>query len=82
MISYDDIMDMLTDHEYSIDYTGDADGAAETFGQEAGHGIISASKMLAWVARNCAVACPGKSAMIVGTRTAGYSTKFGRHYSQ
>ncbi|CAM9249348.1 unnamed protein product [Ectocarpus sp. 13 AM-2016] len=50
-------MEMLTNYEYTIDYTNDADGAAETWGNEAGHGIISAAQMLAWVEENCSEAC-------------------------
>ncbi|CAM9830833.1 unnamed protein product, partial [Pylaiella littoralis] len=46
-------MDMLTNYDYTFDYTSDGDGAAETWGAEAGYGIISASKMLAWVEANC-----------------------------
>lgn len=52
---------MLTNYDYTIDYTNDADGAAETWGTEAGYGIISASQMLAWVEANCGVACPGET---------------------
>lgn len=50
---------MLTNYDYAIDYTSDADGAAETWGTEAGHGIISAAQMLSWVEANCGEACPG-----------------------
>lgn len=50
---------MLTNYDYTIDYTSDAGGAAETWGTEAGHGIISAAQMLAWVEENCGEACPG-----------------------
>ncbi len=53
-------MDMLTNYDYTIDYTNDADGAAETWGIEAGYGIISATQMLAWVEANCGAACPGE----------------------
>eukprot|EP00752_Nemacystus_decipiens_P009695 g8659.t1 len=58
-VGYTEIMEMLTNYDYTIDYTSDADGAAETWGVEAGHGIISASQMLAWVKANCGDACPG-----------------------
>eukprot|EP00752_Nemacystus_decipiens_P009696 g8660.t1 len=58
-VGYTEIMEMLTNYDYTIDYTSDADGAAETWGVEAGHGIISASQMLAWVEANCGDACPG-----------------------
>ncbi len=54
------MMEMLTNYEYTIDYTNDADGAPETWGVEAGHGIISAGKMLAWVEANCYESCPGE----------------------
>lgn len=53
------MMDMLTNYDYTFDYTSDGDGAAETWGAEAGYGIISASKMLAWVEANCD-ACSGE----------------------
>ena len=54
------MMEMLTDFEYTIDATSDAGGAAETFGPEAGNGIISALQMCRWVADNCAEACPSE----------------------
>lgn len=57
-------MDMLTNYKYTIDYTNDADGAAETWGVEGGHGIISASQMLAWVEANCSESCPGEPAVV------------------
>ncbi|CAN0148641.1 unnamed protein product, partial [Scytosiphon promiscuus] len=57
VVGYADLMEMLTDYEYTIDYTND--GAAEAWGPEAGHGIISAAQMLAWVKANCAASCPG-----------------------
>lgn len=60
MVTYDDVMEMLTDYQYTIDATSDAGGAPETFGPEAGYGIISAEKMCLWVAQNCADACPGE----------------------
>lgn len=60
MVSHSDMMDMLTNYEYTIDVTSDADGAAETFGTEAGYGIISAEQMLGWIASNCQEACPGE----------------------
>ena len=53
-------MEMLTNYDYTIDYTNDADGAAETWGTEGGHGIISARKMLEWVKANCQEACPSE----------------------
>lgn len=56
MVGYDDMMEMLTNYEYTIDYT--SDGAAETWGAAAGYGIMSARKMLAWVKANCD-ACSG-----------------------
>lgn len=57
MVRYAEIMEMLTNYDYTIDYTSDAGGAAETWGTEAGHGIISASQMLIWVEKNCKEAC-------------------------
>ena len=54
-------MEMLTNYEYTLDYTNDADGAAETWGVEGGHGIISAGQMLEWVKKNCGEACPGET---------------------
>ncbi len=62
VVGYDEIMEMLTNYEYTIDYTNDAGGAPETWGTEAGHGIISASQMLAWVEANCNESCPGEPA--------------------
>lgn len=56
------MMEMLTNYDYTIDVTSDADGAEETFGVEAGFGIISAEKMLNWVASNCPLSCPGATA--------------------
>ena len=53
------MMEMLTDYDYTIDVTSDAGGAPETFGVDAGFGIISADQMLAWVATNCQESCPG-----------------------
>ncbi len=53
-------MEILTNYEYTLDYTNDAGGAAETWGIEAGYGIISASQMLGWVKANCQEACPGE----------------------
>ena len=61
MVGHAEIMDMLTNYDYTIDYTNDADGTAETWGIEAGYGIISASQMLAWVETNCGAACPGET---------------------
>lgn len=57
-------MEMLTNYDYTLDYTNDAGGAAETWGAEAGHGIISAAKMLSWVEANCGEACPGKESQV------------------
>ena len=54
------MLEMLTDYDFTIDVTSDAGGAAETFGSEAGFGIISAQQMCAWVAQNCAATCPGE----------------------
>lgn len=55
------MMEMLTDYKYTIDYTNDAGGASETWGTEAGHGIISASQMLRWVESNCPESCSGEA---------------------
>ena len=55
-------MEMLTNYDYTIDYTNDADGDLETWGTEAGHGIISASQMLQWVESNCSQSCSGEAA--------------------
>lgn len=60
VVGYDEIMEMLTNYDYTIDYINDAGGAAETWGTEAGHGIMSARKMLGWVKANCQEACPGE----------------------
>lgn len=57
VVKYADIMEMLTNYDYTIDYTSDSGGAAETWGPEAGYGIISASQMLRWVEANCREAC-------------------------
>lgn len=59
VVGYDEIMEMLTDYDYTIDYTNDAGGRRETWGNEAGHGIVSARQMLAWVKANCYESCPG-----------------------
>eukprot|EP00903_Cladosiphon_okamuranus_P010302 g9750.t1 len=61
VVGHAEMMDMLTNYDYTIDLTSDAGGAAETWGRDGGHGIISASQMLAWVAANCVEACPGAS---------------------
>lgn len=61
VLTRDDFMEILTDYNHIIDYTSDADGALETFGAEAGYGIISAYQMLSWVEQNCASACPGEN---------------------
>ncbi|CAM9850942.1 unnamed protein product [Ascophyllum nodosum] len=61
VVTYSDMMEMLTDYDYTIDVTSDAGGAPETFGVDAGFGIISAEQMLAWVATNCQESCPGLS---------------------
>lgn len=60
MVGRDDLMEMLTSYSYTIDYTGDAGGAAETFGGEAGYGIISGAKLLSWVQANCPSSCSGE----------------------
>lgn len=58
------MIEMLTDYDYTIDYTNDAGGDPETWGQEAGYGIISAGQMLAWVEANCADSCPGEGTFL------------------
>lgn len=55
-----ELLEILTDYDFTVDYTADAGGAEETFGIEGGFGIISASKALSWVEQNCALACPGE----------------------
>lgn len=60
VVTFSDMMEMLTNYEYTIDVTSDAGGALETFGPEAGYGIISAQQMCRWVADNCAETCPGE----------------------
>lgn len=50
-------MGMLTDYEYTNDVTSDAGGAPETFGPEAGYGIISPLLMCQWVIYNCHESC-------------------------
>ena len=54
------MMEMLTNYDYTIDVTSDAGGDAETWGSEAGYGIISAEQMLGWIALNCQESCPGE----------------------
>lgn len=60
VVTYRDMMEMLTNYDYTIDVTSDADGEAETWGTEAGYGIVSADQMLGWVAANCRESCPGE----------------------
>lgn len=64
VVTFNDMMEMLTDYDYTIDVTSDAAGAAETYGVEAGYGIISAQKMCLWVAQNCPQACPSEYATL------------------
>lgn len=64
-------MEMLTDYDYTIDYTNDAGGAPKTWGGEAGHGVVSARQMLAWVKANCYESCPGAESV---------DTKGRKHY--
>ncbi len=54
---------MLTDYDYTNDYTNDAGGAPETWGSEAGHGVLSGRQMLAWVEANCHESCPGAASV-------------------
>ena len=65
MVTHNDMVEMLTNYDYTIDATSDAGGAPETFGPEAGNGIISAQQMCRWVADNCAQACPGESSTMM-----------------
>ena len=65
VVTHNDMVEMLTDYDYTIDATSDAGGAPETFGPEAGNGIISAQQMCRWVADNCAQACPGESSTMM-----------------
>lgn len=51
-------MEILTNYEFTIDVISNANDAVETFGTEAGFGIISPKKALAWVAANCPSSCP------------------------
>lgn len=53
------MMQMLTDYTYTIDVISHADDEKETWGTEAGYGIISADKILGWIASNCQESCPG-----------------------
>lgn len=54
------MMEMMTNYTYTIDVISDADGEEETWGTEAGFGIISADQILGWIAANCRESCPGK----------------------
>ena len=54
------MMEMLTDYQYTTDVTSDAGGKIETWGAEAGYGIISANQMLGWIAKNCQESCSGE----------------------
>ena len=54
------MIEMLTDYRYTIDATSDAGGESETWGAEAGYGIISANQMLDWIATNCQESCSGE----------------------
>lgn len=60
VVTYSDMIEMLTNYDYTIDATADAGGAPETFGPEAGYGIISAQQMCRWVEENCPASCPGE----------------------
>ncbi|CAM9844326.1 unnamed protein product [Ascophyllum nodosum] len=59
VVTYSDMMEILTNYDYTIDVTSDAGGEAETWGTEAGYGIISAEQILGWIALNCRESCPG-----------------------
>ena len=60
VVTYSDMMEILTNYDYTIDVTSDAGGEAETWGTEAGYGIISAEQILGWIALNCRESCPGE----------------------
>lgn len=60
VVTFGDMMEMLTDYRYAIDVMSDAGGEEETWGVEAGYGIISADQMLGWIAANCQESCPGE----------------------
>ena len=53
------MMEMLTNYDNKVDDTSDAGSEGKTWGPEAGYGSISVNHILAWVARNCQVSCPG-----------------------
>lgn len=57
VVGFADIMEMLMNYDYIIDCTSVAGGTAETWGMEAGHGVVSASQMLGWVQDSCREAC-------------------------
>lgn len=63
VVTYGDMMKVLTDYTYAIGVTSDANGKKETWGAEVGYGIISADQMLGWIATNCQEACPGEEEM-------------------
>lgn len=79
VVGHREMMEMLTNYEYTIDVTSDASGAAETYGTEAGFGIISAEQVLRWIASNCQQACPGESQKVevLETPKARFSSGFG-----
>ncbi|CAN0351045.1 unnamed protein product [Ascophyllum nodosum] len=56
-VTYDDMMEIMTNYNYTIDVTSDAGGEVKTWGAEAGYGIMSAAPMLDWVAANCQESC-------------------------
>ncbi|CAM9303784.1 unnamed protein product [Choristocarpus tenellus] len=60
VVTRDDMMEMLTNYDYTIDYVSDAERAERKFGVDAGYGIISALKMTKWVEENCPQTCPGE----------------------
>ena len=60
VVTYDDMIEMLTDYRYITDVTSDAGGDIEMWGAEAGYGIIFANQMLGWIATNCQESCSGE----------------------
>lgn len=72
VVTFSDMMEILTNYDYTIDAVADAGGAPETFAPEAGYGIISAQQMCRWVEENCPASCPGERlALHVETRSVG-----------
>ncbi|CAM9139401.1 unnamed protein product [Discosporangium mesarthrocarpum] len=57
IVTHVEMMEMLADYQYMIDYTSDSNSAEEQFGVEAGHGIISALQMTKWIRKHCPKSC-------------------------